>query len=98
MQEYSASFWIAIPADLSKASGVLFYEVLKSRAGTSARRDGSRGGDGGSFQVWTYRGCQRMAGGILALAAGVETITAPVAKGADGSPLTGPVLVRFSPI
>jgi len=95
MVEYSATFSIAIPADLSKASGVLFYEVPnRGRAPlpAAAARAGAMADLFKFGHIVVTSGWQ----GDLAAAPNVETISVPVAKNADGSPLTGPVLVRFA--
>jgi hypothetical protein len=95
MVEYSATFSIAIPADLSKASGVLFYEVPnRGRAPLPAANARAAG----MADLFTFGHIVLTSGwqGDLAPAPNVETISVPVAKAADGSSLTGPVLVRFS--
>ena len=95
MVEYSGTFSIAIPADLSKASGVLFYEVPNRGRAPLPAATARAGGMADLFKfghIVLASGWQ----GDLATAANVETISVPIAKNADGSPLTGPVLVRFS--
>ena len=95
MVEYSATFSVAVPADISKASGVLFYEVPnRGRAPLPAANARA----GAMADLFKYGHIVLTSGwqGDIASAAGVETISVPVAKNADGSPLTGPVLVRFS--
>jgi hypothetical protein len=95
MVEYSATFSVAIPADLSKASGVLFYEVPnRGRAPLPAAMARA----GAMADLFKYGHIVLTSGwqGDLAPAPGVETISVPAAKNADGSPLTGPVLVRFA--
>jgi hypothetical protein len=95
MVEYTATFSIAIPADLSKASGVLFYEVPnRGRAPLHAATARARAMPAPSkfADVVLTSGWQ----GDLAPAPNVETIVVPVAKNPDGTSLTGPVLVRFS--
>jgi len=91
MVEYSATFTIIKPADMSKASGVLLYFVPNrgrinlTSAGfpADARKQG---------HVLVASGWQ----GDLEPADGVETMSVPVARLADGSSITGPVLARFS--
>jgi hypothetical protein len=95
MVEYSATFSIAIPADLSKTSGVLFYEVPNRGRAPLPAASARAGAMADLFKfghIVLTSGWQ----GDLAPAPNVETISVPVAKNADGSPLTGPVLVRFS--
>ena len=95
MVEYSATFSIAIPVDLSKASGVLFYEVPNRGRAPLPAATARAGAMADLFKfghIVLTSGWQ----GDLAPAPNVETIVVPVAKNPDGSPLTGPVLVRFS--
>jgi hypothetical protein len=83
MVEYSGTFAISKPVDMTKSNNLLLYSVVNRGTGTTA---GS--GDG---QVSVVSGWQ----GDVAPRANAQTLTAPVAKNADGSPLTGPVLARF---
>jgi hypothetical protein len=83
MVEYSGTFAISKPMDLSKSNNVLLYSVVNRGAGATA---GSADG-----QVSVVSGWQ----GDTAPRANSQGFTAPVAKNADGSPLTGPVLARF---
>lgn len=87
--EYSATFTLYRPADLSKASGVLWYEVpnrgnspLNPRPSADALAAG---------HILVSSGWQ----GDLTPRAGLETITVPVASNADGSAITGPVIARL---
>jgi hypothetical protein len=89
--EYSATFTIIKPADMSKASGVLLYFVPNR-----GRIDMT---SGGFIADARKRGDVLVASGWqadLEPAAGMETLSAPVAKNLDGSSITGPVLARFS--
>ena len=89
--EYSATFTIIKPADMSKASGVLLYFVPNR-----GRIDMT---NGGFIADARKRGDVLVASGWqadLEPAAGMETLSAPVAKNSDGSSITGPVLARFS--
>ena len=88
--EYSATFTVLRPADPSKASGVLWYEVpnrgnspLNPRPSADALAAG---------HILVSSGWQ----GDLAPRAGLETISVPVARNADGSSITGPVLYRIA--
>ena len=88
--EYSATFTLLRPVDSSKVSGVLWYEVpnrgnspLNPRPSLDALTAG---------HILVSSGWQ----GDLAPRAGAETITVPVARNADGSSITGPVLYRIS--
>ena len=81
--EYVATFALARPVDLSRGSGVLMYSVV-NRGNGSVDTDP----DG---HVWLVSGWQ---GDVVATASN-QTIQVPVARNADGSPITGPVIARF---
>src|SRR5665811_569646 len=83
MVEYSATFAISKPVDMSHSSGVLFYSV--PNRGNGAPTPSADG------HVSVVSGWQ----GDVIPRPGIETITVPVAKNLDGSPLTGPVFERF---
>src|SRR5579863_1843552 len=83
MVEYSGTFAISKPIDMSKSNNVLLYSVVNRGGGATA---GSADG-----QVNVVSGWQ----GDLQPRANIQTFAAPVAKNADGSSLTGPVLARF---
>ncbi|MBZ5610037.1 MAG: hypothetical protein LAP38_17380 [Acidobacteriia bacterium] len=94
MVEYSATFSLAKPLDLAKASRVLIYEV--PNRGRSALAGGSTNAgamadlfNGG--HVLLSSGWQ----GDIPPTPGMETLVVPVAKNSDGSSITGPILVRF---
>src|SRR5664279_1267038 len=83
MVEYSATFALSKPIDMSHASGVLFYSVPNRGNGAPvASADG---------HISVVSGWQ----GDVIPRAGLQTITVPVAKNPDGTPLTGPVIERF---
>jgi hypothetical protein len=104
--EYSATFTILKPVDMSKATGVLVYQVPnRGRAQIEA---------GGYFADFRAAGHVVMASGWQADLAGagaalrsparsgvtpldpdVLTMDAPIARNADGSSITGPVTARF---
>ena len=89
MVEYSATFTLLRPVDSSSASGVLWYEVPNrgnSPLNPSPSRDAMAAG-----HILVSSGWQ----GDLAPRSGLETISVPVARNADGSPITGPVLYRI---
>jgi len=81
--EYSATFAIARPIDGTSASGVLFYDVPNRGAWPI-------GADAHGY-VRVISGWQ----GDLPASADLQTVSVPVARHKDGTPLTGPVLVRF---
>ncbi len=71
--EYVATFALAKPVDLAKASGVLIYSVVNRGNGSpQASADG---------HVWLVSGWQ----GDLPPAADKQTIAVPVARNADGT-------------
>ena len=81
--EYVATFALAKPVDLAKASGVLIYSVVNRGNGSpQASADG---------HVWLVSGWQ----GDLQPAADKQTIVVPVARNADGTPITGRMIARF---
>ena len=81
--EYVATFALAKPVDLAKASGVLIYSVVNRGNGSpQASADG---------HVWLVSGWQ----GDLPPAADKQTIAVPVARNADGTPITGRMIARF---
>ena len=83
MVEYTGTFAIAKPIDMSKASGLLIYSVPNRGNGAPVPDN-----DG---HVSVVSGWQ----GDVHPRAGVQTIAVPIAKNADGSPVTGPVTARF---
>jgi hypothetical protein len=96
MVEYSATFTLWKPVDMSKASGVLIYDV-PNRGNKMLLQTFQRGdpGDGLLFQqghVILASGWQ----GDVTPRDGSETIEVPTARNRDGSSIMGPVLARFS--
>lgn len=94
--EYSATFVLLKPVDMSKASGVLIYDVPNrgNRLLLGAFQRGEPG-DGFLFErghVILASGWQ----GDLLSRADAQTITVPVAKNPNGSSIEGPVLLRYS--
>ena len=83
MVEYSATFVLSKPVDMSKSNGVLYYNVPNRGRGAPAGSDDGR--------VNLLSGWQ----GDLRPFANAQTISVPVARKPDGSPLTGPVLERL---
>src|SRR5215469_3546148 len=83
MVEYSATFALSKPIDMSHSNGVLFYSVPnRGNGGPSGSNDG---------RVSVVSGWQ----GDLIVRPGLQTIEVPIAKNPDGSPITGPVMERF---
>jgi hypothetical protein len=83
MVEYSATFALSKPIDMSKSNGVLYYTVSNRGRGAPV---GSEDGRVNLLSGWQ---------GDLLERPDAQTIVVPVARKADGSPLTGPVLERF---
>src|SRR5436190_269658 len=80
MVEYSATFTVLKPADMSKATGVLVYQVPnRGRANIEG---------GNYFADFRAAGHVLVASGWqadIAAGAGIETMTAPIARNHDGS-------------
>jgi hypothetical protein len=91
MVEYSATFTILKPVDMSKATGVLVYQV-PNRGRANIEGAGYFADFRASGHVLVASGWQ----GDIAPLAGLETMVAPVARHHDGSSITGPVMARFS--
>ncbi|HTX38829.1 MAG TPA: alpha/beta hydrolase domain-containing protein [Bryobacteraceae bacterium] len=81
--EYSATFVLSKPIDMSKSNGVLYYNVPNRGRGAPA---GSEDGRVNLLSGWQ---------GDLRLFANAQTITVPVARNPDSSPLTGLVMERL---
>ncbi|HEY6343559.1 MAG TPA: alpha/beta hydrolase domain-containing protein [Bryobacteraceae bacterium] len=93
--EYSVTFTLAKPADPSKASGVLLYDVAnrgRIALATSSTEAGAMADLFKSGHVLLSNGWE----GDVPPRDEMESISVPVAKNADGSPITGPVLARLS--
>jgi hypothetical protein len=87
--EYSTTFSLAKPVDMAKASGVLWYELV------------NRGGPLRTFaSMAPYGHVTLMNGwqGDIAPTAANYTAQVPVARNADGSPVTGLVLARLADV
>ncbi len=94
MVEYSATFSLAKPIDLDKSSRVLIYEV--PNRGRAALAAGAT--NAGAMADFFNHGHVLLASGWqgdIPPTPGMETLVVPAAKNADGSSITGPVLVRF---
>ena len=84
--EYTATFSLAKPVDMTQASGLLFYDV-PNRGNGKAVADGEG-------NVHLVSGWQ----GDLLPASGRQSLAVPVAHQPDGSAITGLVLVRFTDV
>jgi len=83
--EYVATFSLVKPIDMSKASGILLYQVVNRGNSTALAAPGPEG------HVQLVSGWQ----GDVTPTPANQTIQVPIATNADGSPVTGPVLARF---
>ena len=81
--EYVATFALAKPVDLAKASRVLLYQVVNRGNGQATA---NAEGDIALVSGWQ--------GDVIPTAAN-QTIAVPVARKKDGSPVTGRVIARF---
>jgi Alpha/beta hydrolase domain len=81
--EYTATFAIAKPVDMSKASGVLLYSVPNRGNGAATPN-----ADGHVSVVSGWQGDVRPR-------ANLQTIVVPIAKNSDGTSVTGPFTARF---
>ncbi len=81
--EYSATFQIAKPVDMGAASGFLLYDVPNRGNGRAA---GNADGHINVVSGWQ---------GDIPASPNQQTMSVPVARNADGSPVTGPVVVRL---
>ena len=91
MVEYSATFTILKPTDMSKASGVLVYQV--------PNRGRSQIEGAGYYADFRARGHVLVASGWqadLVPGPGMETMITPIAKNPDGTSITGPVMTRIA--
>jgi hypothetical protein len=94
MVEYSATFTLARPIDLGKASGVLIYDVANRGRIALATSSSDAGALADLFRhghVVLSSGWQ----GDIPARDGVETIAVPIARNSDGTSITGPVLIRL---
>lgn len=83
MVEYTGTFAISKPVDMAKSNHVLWYSVVNRGTGNTA---GSADGKISVVSGWQ---------GDLLPRANIQTLTVPIGKNTDGSPLTGPVLALF---
>lgn len=97
--EYRTNFTIVKPVDMTKAPGILFYNVVnRGTHGGTEFNLGADPGDGLLYRlghVLLWSGWQ---GDIPLTADGSdrEGIDVPIARNTDGSPVTGPVWDRFT--
>lgn len=97
--EYRTTFTLRKPLDLSRAAGVLFYNIVNrgNRNGPNTWHVGGDPGDGflynlGHVLLWSgWQGDMP----IASAASDQESIDVPVARNPDGSEVTGRVIDRF---
>ncbi len=97
--EYRTTFTLLKPVDMTKSSGVLFYNIV-NRGGHNGPNTWSVGGDPGDGFLYRLGQAVLWAGwqGDLPTDPALpdrESIDVPIARHADGSPVTGPVWARF---
>ena len=94
--EYTATFTLWKPIDLSKMNPVLIYDV--PNRGSHLLLSAFQGGDPGDG-FFFERGYAILSSGWqgdVIPKPGVESLSVPIAVNPDGSSITGPVLARFS--
>ena len=90
MVEYTATFQLTKPVDMAKASHLMWHDV-PNRTGRITIVPIERGfGDIGLSSGWQGDNSGRTAPGP-----DNDTVTVPIAKNADGSPITGKVMGRI---
>jgi Alpha/beta hydrolase domain len=95
MVEYNATFTLAKPIDMSKASGVLLYDVANRGRIPLAASSADTGSLADLFKLGHVVLSSGWQGDVEARE-GIESIMVPIARNLDGSSITGPVLARFS--
>uniref|UniRef100_A0A9E7ZZ96 Alpha/beta hydrolase domain-containing protein n=1 Tax=Bosea sp. NBC_00436 TaxID=2969620 RepID=A0A9E7ZZ96_9HYPH len=90
MVEYVSVFELTKPVDMTKSTGLLWYDLVNRGRPLRAER--------GVIQPWTYGHVHLVSGwqGDLTPTDANVTVEVPVAKQPDGSPLTGIVLARLA--
>ncbi|MET0508317.1 MAG: alpha/beta hydrolase domain-containing protein, partial [Burkholderiaceae bacterium] len=85
--EYVATFGLLKPVDMARASGVLWYELVNR--GNALRTFDPLTGDGHVTLVSGWQGDLAQTGNNFA-------VKVPLARQADGSPITGAVMARLA--
>jgi hypothetical protein len=99
--EYTTTFTLLKPVDMSRASGVLVYGISNrggralgfGNIGVTATNPAGDGFDQRTGNVYLASGWQGDL--VFAPATAAETIDVPVARNPDGSSVTGPTFARF---
>jgi len=90
MVEYVASFFLVKPTDMSRSSHLLWHDVPNRGRRVTIVEAERRGGDVGLSSGWQGDSSGRTVPGDAN-----DYVIVPVARDADGSPVTGPVLGRI---
>jgi Alpha/beta hydrolase domain len=101
MVEYVASFTLVKPVDMSKANGVLLYDVVNRGNRQSIQVfNGGEPGDGFLMKQGIVILASAWQGDIFPSGANDirETLQVPIARNPDGSSVTGPVIAQFTNI
>jgi hypothetical protein len=88
--EYTASFFIVKPIDMTRASGLMWHDVPNRGGRLTITTDLRAAGDVGLSSGW-----QGDNSGATAYGGDREYVIVPVAKNADGSAITGRVMGRI---
>lgn len=91
MVEYAATFTLLKPIKTSDSTGILLYEVVNRGASIVPRNFAS----GDMFLMSGWQGDLPFRGKSVSGRPG-ETIQLPIARNADGRPVTGPAMLRFA--
>jgi Alpha/beta hydrolase domain len=89
--EYTATFFLVKPIDMSKASGLLWQDVPNRGGRVTISVDLRQKGDVGLSSGWQGDN----SGGTAHGTPGREYAIVPIAKNPDGSSITGPVMGRI---
>jgi hypothetical protein len=92
---YVASFVLTKPADSTQASGLMWHDVPNRGRSITIVPAERNLGDVGLASAWQGDDSGSTAVGTTVLVGGGHWLTVPVAKNADGSPVTGRVLGRI---
>jgi hypothetical protein len=98
--EYRTNFTLVKPVDMSRSSGVLFYNIV-NRGNHGGPGEFDVGGDPGDGFLYKLGEAVLWSGwqGDIPLSTGAsdrEGIEVPIARNADGSPITSPVWDRIT--
>jgi hypothetical protein len=97
--EYKTTFTILKPVDMTRSPGVLLYNIV-NRGNHNGPNTFDVGGDPGDAFIYRLGHAVLWSGWqgdlpIATVSANQEGVDVPIARHADGSPVTGPVVDRF---